>query len=330
MGAGLGALQAEGVGPAAQRRRRLLRRGDREHDERARRLQRPHDSGAGTPKVKLTTAGGRRPGRSSLARVVVVVPRGLARRRPRPRPRRPPATPRRPPGRRDPARRRPGRTGSRRSVDAGGAHRGHLLGQRGRRLVPAGQEAERARPGAGHHEVDRRRAPAMGATTSGQARERPQLPLDLRSVGPRPSAPPRLTQRPLRWATRGPRPRRHAAQHGCRRASSTPSRSPTRCSPACSTRHASPRAAATGRPGGSSSSRTRPPASRCATSTSAAGTSTSPWSRPDWCPGPRSPTARPRRRPSPTRRSSRPPAPPRPASPRPSIRRPPSCSCWPT
>ena len=100
----------------------------------------------------------------------------------------------------------------------------------------------------------------MGATTSGTARSA------RRRCGGRAGRATaalrhtrRLTQRGRYGGQlRGPRPRRPRCAARAPPASSTPSPSATRCWPACSTPPASPRAAATGRAGGSSSSRTPP------------------------------------------------------------------------
>ena len=105
---GFAALQAEGIGPGPQRRRGLLGRGDRQHHQRPRCVQRPDDLGPG--KAEGEADGGGRPGEHHLELVA------RSRRRPTwarpapPRVRSPrrPAMPHRPPTRAGSAAGRPG------------------------------------------------------------------------------------------------------------------------------------------------------------------------------------------------------------------------------
>ena len=86
------------------------------------------------------------------------------------------------------------------------ATRPPCLRQRGRGLVPAGQEAQRTRPGHGGHELRRRRSARHGRHRQRPARSSRQR--RIRAEGRRrPRVPagghsPTLTHRPLRWTTR--------------------------------------------------------------------------------------------------------------------------------
>ena len=207
-------------------------------------------------------------------------------------------------------------------VDAGGPDGRHLLGQAGRRLVPAGEEAQRARPAVATTRSTVDGPPAMGATTSGQRETAP----DRREC----RTPRTLTHRPLRWATRGPRPRRHAAQHRCR--PPIPPRAGRRRGAGPAARHRPLRAERRQPPGLAGHRRQGPRRPRRAARPlpermvrvpghgvgrpGALGAGDRPCGRGGG--------RRQRRRPSPR------PVPPHPASPRRSIPLPPSCSSWPT
>ena len=106
----------------------------------------------------------------------------------------------------------------------------------------------------------------MGATTSGSGR--PQRSGRRRDRSERRSSHPTLTHRPLRWATRGPRPRRHAAQH--RRGPPVPPRAGRRRRAGPPARHGPLRPERRQPPGlaGHRGQGPRRPAPRCATSTS--------------------------------------------------------------